>query len=1280
MLRKIIAVIVAVAVMCVMLPGGDAGRGLPLISAERSIGTENTGTKNTGTENTGTKTGTENTGTAFTVTGTIAAEAAVREETDMDLTGLQAYTLGEVTLLDEYLVNAYEKEVEYLLKLDTDRLLAGFRDTAGLDMKGAKRYDGWENSLIGGHTLGHYVTACVQAYETANATQEQRAALLEVTAEIAQSLRECQEAIGTGFIFGSTILDRSNIEKQFDNVEKNATNITSQAWVPWYTMHKIFEGLVAMAQMTAQCEADAEAVEQINSTALETASQLADWVYGRTSSWSEGTHKIVLSIEYGGMNDCLYDVYLMTGRSEHLAAAQAFDQDSLFKKVAGAEVGDDVLNDLHANTTIPKFMGALKRYTVTGETEYLEYAQKFWDLVVADHTYITGGNSEWEHFGKDDVLDAERTNANCETCNSYNMLKLTKLLFEITGDVKYADWYENTFINSILSSQNPETGMTTYFQPMASGYFKVYGEETGKFWCCTGTGMENFTKLGESFYFHKDGMVVVNQYFSSKLTGSDVAFTQETDIPNQDTARFTFDADYSGKICFRLPDWLAGDAVITVDGVPYDYAVTGGTAEDSAAGSGMDGTAEDSDLNGTAEDNAARNGYAVVEGSFAAGSTIEITLPMQVVAYGLPDSSQAYAFKYGPVVLSALLGTEDMTTSTTGVDVTIPKTQVLSEEYLSEGSEFVVLDEGLTVEEFMSSINEYMLRDESDDGLSFTLSGVSGSLKYVTHYSQYSERYALYLKFTDLESLNAAREEAAARRNEWLSENRLDTVQPGYGQYENDELHAMTEEGTGSTGSTDGTTSRYANAGGSFTYRMLADPEGTKLSLTLNRRDIGKSFCMKVNGTVLVDGILTENGIVPVEGAAASAAGSGTDADGAVGSAADGAAGSAAGSGSASGGSASHGGRARTNSATNDEWTKKESQLFSLTTEKTDELELLVNIPAEVLAAAQDITVSKETVKSIDVTFAAGESDAAAVYGFIYTISCQTAATAAGEVVYFVDCGDHDPMTVSEGDELGTHNSVTEQLYGVDYGTGYCWGLIDDTADQYNGASISSGIYTANTWCYEQNALTDGLKRTLTNRYTKNQYESDIARHIDYSFELEDGEYEVTLMFSNPWSCSSEPSVYAYIGTDREQQLGWAVDTGTPYTANVTVSGGRLDLNLRSRDKAINVCYIIIKTLAQIGNPADEVTGADAANGSGAVDASGTDAATGNGTGDASGADAATGNSAGDASGVDAATGNDAGDASGTADRRAGAVAAGIIAACAVAAGIAVFLVRRKKS
>lgn len=732
---------------------------------------------------------------------------------------LRAFSLSKVTLIDSYLVNAFEKELMYLTAFDTDKLLAGYRETAGVDMRGVKRYTGWESMLIGGHTLGHYMTACVRSCESKNCNTTDRQELLMILKRLVDGLKECQETGKTGFLFGAMILDIKNPELQFDYVEENKTNIMTQAWVPWYTMHKLLEGLVSVVNM----DVDGALAADIKATTKEITTKLADWVYGRTSSWSEDIHNIVLGIEYGGMNDCMYDVYLITGKKEHLVAAHAFDQVELFVRVLHANKGDNILNNYHANTTIPKFVGALKCYIVTGDEDYLKYASHFWELVVENHTYITGGNSEWEHFGEDLVLDNERTNCNCESCNVYNMLKLTKLLFMITGDVKYADWYENTFINSILSSQNPDTGMTTYFQPMASGYYKVYGERFHKFWCCTGTGMENFTKLQESFYYEKEDALIVNQYFSSSVEYRGVEIIQCANIPQSEKVSFRMKQPFAGNILFRLPYWLSDTAKITVNGRLYNYSITGGCEN---------------------------KGYALVEGPFEADTIIEVVLPMKVVAYNLPDGENTYGFKYGPVVLSALLGTKDMIDTTTGVDVTIPRNKILEEHYLPGQNEQIMISEG-SVEEFIHNIEQYLKCKETDT-LEWILTGTNANLTYVPYYSQHKERYGIYFKFVDKHKLSVEEENAEIKR--------IDTVQPGYGQYENDEFHNMTEYGAGSVGTTTSGTSRYAKKGGSFSYTMEVNQESTALFLTFKNAEAGKGIKVTVDGKVIYEAILVMRG------------------------------------------------------------------------------------------------------------------------------------------------------------------------------------------------------------------------------------------------------------------------------------------------------------------------------------------------------------------------------------------------------------------------------------
>ena len=751
----------------------------------------------------------------------------------MNFEGLKSFSLDEVYLENAYFVNALEKEVEYLTSFDVDRLLAGFRETAGVDMRGAVRYDGWENMLIGGHTMGHYMSACVHAYESANVSQENKDKLYNILKALLEGMDECQKARRSGFLFGAVIVDKDNVEKQFDNVEEGKANIITEAWVPWYTMHKILEGLVSVMQMPETLKGDSRRVE-LHEKAHIIGTRLGNWVFDRTNSWSEETRRIVLGIEYGGMNDVMYDLYLQTGVGIHRMAAEAFDQVALFEEVYHAKKGDNVLNNRHANTTIPKFMGALKRYVVTGEEQYLEYAKAFWNMVSEDHTYITGGNSEWEHFGEDDILDAERTNCNCETCNAYNMLKMTKLLHMITGDVRYADWYENTFLNSIMSSQNPETGMTTYFQPMASGYFKVYGEPFNRFWCCTGSGMENFTKLGESFYFAKDNMLVVNQYIASILEwkAQNVIITQITDIPKTNTSTLRIENYFEGMICLRLPEWLAAQETIVLNGQPVNYTTFGGNLNDDGV----------------------RGGYAVLEGIFHSGDEITITLPMKVRAYALPDGGNTYAFKYGPVVLSALLGTKDMEKTITGVDVIIPQNRVFEKDILPSESEVVTILEG-TVADFMANIDSHMERCEESDEFLFRLTGTDSDLSFVTHYKQHKERYGLYFRYVDASSKNEL-EDAKNQKAILLERYRLDTVQPGYGQYENDSLHNMMVFGTGSTGTTEQGTKRHANAGGSFCYTMLVDINRTSLMATFTTKDNGKSMRILAGEAVIYDAVL----------------------------------------------------------------------------------------------------------------------------------------------------------------------------------------------------------------------------------------------------------------------------------------------------------------------------------------------------------------------------------------------------------------------------------------
>ena len=680
---------------------------------------------------------------------------------------LEEFSMQNVTLLDKYEQNAFNKEVEYLKSLEPDRLMRGFGDISGRKIN-AEKYGGWETSAIQGHTLGHYLTAVSQAYATSKDEE-----LKKITDYMISVLKGCQ--LKNGYLHAIP-------ESHYDQIESGNTSGT---WVPWYSMHKILAGLVDVYAFTG------------NKDALKIASKLGDWVYSRTSKWTPEMQQTVLNVEYGGMNDCLYNLYKHTKNENHLSAAHSFDEISLFEPLYN---GKDILNGKHANTTIPKIVGAINRYTVTGEEYYLQVAANFWQIVVENHTYITGGNSEWEHFGEPKVLDAERTSCNCETCNTYNMLKLTRALFKATGDVRYSDYYENTFINAILSSQNPETGMTTYFQPMASGFFKVYSSPFHHFWCCTGSGMENFSKLGDSIYFHNENSIFVNRYTSSSVIWEEkgLVITQNADLP---VVTFTVNGSAEAEIVLRVPDWCKDKPTVKINGEKKLVRE--------------------------------KNGFITLDREWKDGDIIEYEMPMSITVHSLPDNENAVAFKYGPWVLSADMGTNNMNTGTTGVDVTVP----LWDTTLSDT---LIVEKG-TVNKWLRNIEENLVK--IGDSLEFKLNGTNQELIFSPHYKQHTNRYGIYFRLADFRT--------ELPENEEDKYTVIDSLPVGNDQYEFS--HNLQSENS-TSGSFNGLIYRDALSDGWFSYHMAVDNTVTNyLKVKYFSGDVGRRFKIFVDGEVLAD-------------------------------------------------------------------------------------------------------------------------------------------------------------------------------------------------------------------------------------------------------------------------------------------------------------------------------------------------------------------------------------------------------------------------------------------
>ena len=652
--------------------------------------------------------------------------------TENEMGWTEPFELDKVQILDNYYLSAQKSDIAFLKKMDTARLLAEFRTTAGIDTKGVRPYGGWEDSLLGGHCVGHYLTALAQAVKVTGDKE-----LKEKSQTLIAGLEECQKKLGTGFLFGAKVEDKEDVEKQFDILEGKKKGET---WVPWYNMHKVLAGLVDTYKYTG------------NETALLVAEKLGDWIYERVSKWDLKTNQKVLETEYGGMNDCLYELYSHSHNKHHLEAAQKFDEKALFLMAAKGE--KNCLDGKHANTQIPKFIGAIKRYNVLkqlGEAKqedeaYLADAEKFFEMVVKRHSFVTGGISVMEHFWKDYHLDEIRTQTNCESCCAHNMLKLAKELFKATRKKEYADYYETTLRNAIMGAVKTESGAASYFTPMATGYYKTFGEEEPEknmFWCCTGSGMENFTKLGDSIYFRANDTLLVNQYVASKVTWEEknLVLTQKSDVTKSEEISFVLNALHDKEIsdvaiALRIPDWMHGEATIYVNGA--EKMTAAGNSE-----------------------------YVLLERNWEDGDVIMAKYPMSVESVGLLDQDAVFAFRYGPTVLAAKLGKEKMGEATwAGIDLTAPLYKVVGNECRKDtiaygepkttellDNETLTIQKETSVNEFVSHIERYLVRDTESETLSFHLKGTDADttfengLQFVPFNTLNDERYGIYWYF-----------------------------------------------------------------------------------------------------------------------------------------------------------------------------------------------------------------------------------------------------------------------------------------------------------------------------------------------------------------------------------------------------------------------------------------------------------------------------------------------------------------------------------------------------
>jgi len=520
------------------------------------------------------------------------------------------FALERVRLLDGPFKAAQHRDLAYLLRVEPDRLLAGFRKEAGLEPK-APSYGGWESEGLAGHSLGHYLSACSMAYAITG--NERFSARVRY---IVSQLAECQQAHGDGYLAaipgGKPALERL----ARGEIESKGFSLNG-LWSPWYTIHKQLAGLIDAWRYCGDQQA------------LAIACRLADWIHRLTADLTAQQWQQMLACEYGGINESLVELYAITGQTRYLTLSQRFHDLAVLGPLAE---GRDPLPGRHANTQIPKLTGAARRYEIAGYQPDRRIAEFFWETVVSHHTYVTGGNSEKEYFGPPDKLNDRLSHKTTETCNTYNMLKLTRHLFAWRPSVHYMDYYERALYNHILASQDPESGGVCYFVPLAAGCAKRYSTPLDDFTCCHGTGMENHLRYNETIYFHDDRGLYVNLFIPSELNWPErgLKLRMTTAFPEQSRVRLELECGRPERLAVRIrsPGWAHQAPVLRVNGRQVQAGARPGT-------------------------------FASVERTWHSGDVIEMELPMKVRLEAMPDNPRRVAFFYGPVLLAGDLGPEE---------------------------------------------------------------------------------------------------------------------------------------------------------------------------------------------------------------------------------------------------------------------------------------------------------------------------------------------------------------------------------------------------------------------------------------------------------------------------------------------------------------------------------------------------------------------------------------------------------------------------------------------
>ena len=519
-------------------------------------------------------------------------------------TKLKAFPLSQVHLRRGIFLDQLESNQSFIESLPNERLLHTFRLTAGISST-AEPLGGWEHPRgeLRGHFAGGHVLSGIALLHAATGDDAIRQKGDALVAELAK----CQQKLNEG---GYLSAYPTNF---YDRLKEG-----KRVWAPFYTYHKVLAGHL---DMYTYCG---------NEQALSTAEKMAGWVDGYLKPIGDEQWAKMQMVEHGGMNESLFNLYALTGKEQYLALARRFDHKKFFDPLAERK---DELKGLHANTNIPKVIGAARGYELTGDQRYHDIADYFWHEVVSQRTYCTGGTSNGEGWQTDPGKFADQLGPSAEECCcGYNMMKLTRHLFSWTGEAATMDYYERTLFNSRLGTQDSE-GMKMYYLSLYPGLWKTFGKRFDSFWCCTGTGSEEYAKLGNTIYFHDGQGLYVNLFIASELSWPEkkVTVVQETSFPEEEGTTLTIKtgAPVHMPVHMRVPYWATNGVTVSINGKKQEVA-------------------------------AKPSSYLTLDRTWNDGDKIEVAMPMSLHLAPLPDDPATQAAMYGPLVLAGRLGSRGL--------------------------------------------------------------------------------------------------------------------------------------------------------------------------------------------------------------------------------------------------------------------------------------------------------------------------------------------------------------------------------------------------------------------------------------------------------------------------------------------------------------------------------------------------------------------------------------------------------------------------------------------